>query len=523
MNIIEFRKKYPQYNYLSDEQLAQNLYKKYYSDMDYNDFATRFGVTTKQNGTLSKNVLGAVTAFDTGYTGGFGRKIGGAINAIGSYPVDRIAELLGVENTPSFSDRYNQVVQPAVKAQEKFEEENPVTATSLQLAGAFASPINKLGVGAIKNASGLKKTATALGVGIGTGSVYGAGRSENLEELPKNIYNDALIGGIIGASIPAVPKLIKGVGKIGSNLLGITTGTGARSVEQAYNAGKRRSKVFLENMRGKSNKTDVVDVARNELRKLKTIKNAEYANNMDKIKTDKTTLDLNGVINELNAIKKDFNVGGFSKAGKSTQKAISEVSDIVEDFAKKPQIHTTEGFDALKQRIYDINFPIEERQANNVIKQMGNAVKSEINKQAPTYAETMKQYTDASNTIRELENALSLKEGKTVDTALRKLQSAFRNNVASNYGTRGDLVENLGGNNLADAIAGQNLSDIIPRGLVGRLAGGAGLYTQNIPAVLSSSPRLVGESAYYLGKASNAVPNVNLTQPAVWLQLLRGE
>ena len=154
---------------------------------------------------------------------------------------------------------------------------------------------------------------------------------------------------------------------------------------------------------------------------------------------------------------------------------------------------------------------------------MGNAVKSEITKQAPTYAKTMKEYTEASNTIRELENALSLKEGKSVDTALRKLQSAFRNNVASNYGTRGDLVERLGGDELADAIAGQNLADFMPRGLVGRLAGGAGIYAQNIPAILGSSPRIVGESAYYLGKASNVVPNINLNQPAVWLQLLGEE
>lgn len=518
MNIQEIRAKYPQYENLSDEQLAQGLHKKYYPDMDFTDFSQRIGLNTEKSDNL-QDILGAVTSLDTGATGGFGRKLGGLVNAIGSAPVDAL--LTDKTLSESFSDRYNEIVKPALEAQEKFSEENPITSTALQVGGAIASPINKLGIGLLsKPASALRKIATGAGVGAGTGAIYGAGRAESLEELPQTIMEDAETGSLIGGGLPAVGQAVKGLGKIGSELLGITTGTGSRSIEQAYKAGKRGSDTFLENMRGKVSKTDVVDAARDELNKLKIAKNAEYSKNMEAIKTDKTTLDLQGVVDKLRGIKKDYNVGGFSKAGKSTQKAIDEVSDIVDEFSKRPEIHTAEGFDALKQRIYDISFPVEERQANTIVKQMGNAVKNEITKQAPTYAKTMKEYTEASNTIRELENALSLKEGKSVDTALRKLQSAFRNNVSSNYGTRGDLVEKLGGDYLADAIAGQNLADLMPRGLVGRLAGGAGVYTQNIPAILSSSPKLVGESAYYLGRASNVLPNVNLNQPAVMLQLL---
>lgn len=518
MNIQEIRAKYPQYNNLTDEQLAQGLHKKYYPDMDFADFSQRIGLSPQNN--TSQDVLGAVSSFDTGYSAGFGKKLGGLINAIGSYPVDRVAEMLGAENAPSFQDRYNEIVNSASDAQEKFSEENPLTATALQVGGAIASPINKLGAGLIGKSTGaLGKIATGAGVGAGTGAIYGAGRAESLEELPQTIVEDTKTGGIIGGAIPAAGQALRGAGKIGRDILGITTGTGGRSIEQAYKAGQRGSKAFLQNMRGKVGKTDVVDAARNELERLKIAKNAEYAKSIDAIKTDKTQLDLKGVVEKLNQIKSDYNVNGFSKAGKSTRKAIEEVSDVVDEFSKNPQIHNAEGFDALKQRIYDISFPVEERQANTVIKQMGNAVKSEINKQAPTYAKTMREYTDASNTVRELENALSLKEGKSVDTALRKLQSAFRNNVASNYGTRGDLVEKLGGDYLADAIAGQNLADFMPRGLVGRIAGGAGLYAQNIPAILASSPRLVGEAAYKLGQASNYVPNVSVNPAALYLAL----
>ena len=46
MKIDEFRQKYPQYNDVSDTELAQRLHAKHYPDVDFNEFASRFGVAT---------------------------------------------------------------------------------------------------------------------------------------------------------------------------------------------------------------------------------------------------------------------------------------------------------------------------------------------------------------------------------------------------------------------------------------------------------------------------------------------
>lgn len=46
MNIAEIRQKYPQYNDLSDEQLAKGLYQKYYANMPFDDFSQRIGLST---------------------------------------------------------------------------------------------------------------------------------------------------------------------------------------------------------------------------------------------------------------------------------------------------------------------------------------------------------------------------------------------------------------------------------------------------------------------------------------------
>jgi len=44
MNIQEIRKKYPQYNDLSDQELAAGLHKKFYSDLPFGEFARRIGL-----------------------------------------------------------------------------------------------------------------------------------------------------------------------------------------------------------------------------------------------------------------------------------------------------------------------------------------------------------------------------------------------------------------------------------------------------------------------------------------------
>ena len=46
MNIAEIRQKYPQYNDLSDEQLAKGLHQKYYANMPFDDFSQRIGLST---------------------------------------------------------------------------------------------------------------------------------------------------------------------------------------------------------------------------------------------------------------------------------------------------------------------------------------------------------------------------------------------------------------------------------------------------------------------------------------------
>lgn len=57
MDIKGFREKYPQYNDLSDSEVADNLHKRHYSDMDKDSFYKKFGVQTTTAGETAVDAL----------------------------------------------------------------------------------------------------------------------------------------------------------------------------------------------------------------------------------------------------------------------------------------------------------------------------------------------------------------------------------------------------------------------------------------------------------------------------------
>lgn len=163
-----------------------------------------FGISEQPAETQSKNyALGKLGTIDRGLTFGLGRKAGGLINAIGSYPVNRIAELAGVKNTPSFWDEYHAVVDPTMQAINEFHEDRPVEATALELGAGIFNPANKLGVGYIaKGGSLANKAARAAGVGAGVGGVAGGLNVENTDDVVPYAMGGAGAGAVLGGALP---------------------------------------------------------------------------------------------------------------------------------------------------------------------------------------------------------------------------------------------------------------------------------------------------------------------------------
>lgn len=330
---------------------------------------------------------------------------------------------------------------------------------------------------------------------------------------------DAPAGAVFGGALPVGVKvagvagdlLRRGVGGLAKNTTGLMSGVGGEAVETAYKSGRAGGTNFLDNMRGNVPMTDVLDDAKSALAKMRLDRGAQYRQGMAGVSADKTVIDFAPIDKAVASLKSMGNYKG-QVINKNASGAVDEIADLVTQWKSldPKEFHTPEGLDALKQAISDIRdttqFGTAARKAADTAY---NAVKGEITTQAPTYAKVMKDYSVASETLQEVERALSLGNKAAADTSMRKLQSLMRNNVNTNYGNRIGMAKTLESNGaeILPAVAGQAMSSWTPRGLAGATAtplAAMAAYANPLAlaALPASSPRMLGEMAYGLGAAN---------------------
>lgn len=406
------------------------------------------------------------------------------------------------------------------------------------------APVTAFG-GAAATASGLPRLGSAItSGGMATGRAVAPGLAARAADLGIRATGGAIAGGtsaglvdpesagtgaIIGGALPVVAPAVRAVGAGIRRGLGATTGVGDEALSQAYQAGKaggQQAKQFTTAMRGESSIDDALTMAKQNIAKMGEQKQQAYRAGMANIKADKSTLSFDGVDDAIKSARSMSMFKGQAKNPRAAQ-LVQQASDEVAAWkALDPtEYHTPEGLDALKQRIGGMleSIPFEEKTARSAVGNIYSSIKGEINKQAPEYARVMKDYSEATELIREVEKTLSVGQKSMPDTAVRKLQSLMRNNVNTSYGYRDQLAQKMmdqGGNNLLPTLAGQSLNEWTPRGLQRVTAGtGTGLLavTGNLPAAAGmaamSSPRLVGEALYGAGRIAgnrnlSAIPPV---------------
>jgi hypothetical protein len=497
MNIAEIRQKYPQYNDLSDEELAKGLHKKFYSDMDFGEFSNKIGLTPQKSQTQT-NVEGALASLDRGLTFGLSKKIGGALNALGAAPVDMIAG--GKSLKDAFRDRYNEIVQTADESQKDFANRNPVTAASLEIGGAIANPVNKVAVGFLPKNVGLGKKILGSSV-VGSGiSALDSEINGNEEEL-----KDALTVGGVSAAMPVLGTALKGISKVGSQALGISTGAGEKAVADAFKAGQKGDYSFLEKMRSPIDAEKLESKIKQNFNKIKQNRNRAYEEDLTRIKqqTADKPLNLKAVIDDVKAIIKNEGGGAEYLVDDDTARVLDKTKDTLNKFYKDKSRHNLEGFDNLKKKLQDVVNTKEGTNADRVKTQITNAVRNQILKQSPEYKAVQDAYARDSEIIDDLKKVFSLNRNANSETILKKVQSTARNNANTDWGYRAELLKRIDPTGeIQEAISANALNEVMPRGLVARGLGGIGIYSHNPLMALSSSPRLVGEAAYKLGEKS---------------------
>lgn len=371
----------------------------------------------------------------------------------------------------------------------------------------------------------------------------GATATARLPQVSRTLARISDVTNPVTTAMQAATVIPKVLGATTTNVLGMTTGVGPEAVRTAYQSGLEGSKAFLANVRGDVPMTDVLDLAKTNLQNMQQVKQAAYRADMKNIAKDKAVLSFKNIDDAL-AKANDVATYKGQVTNESANAVLQKMRAEVDAWKNldPAQFHTPEGLDALKKKIGAIqeDIPYENKTARTVAGGIYNSIKDEISRQAPEYARVMKEYSDASELVREMERALSLGQKSAADTAMRKLTSVMRNNVNTNFGLRLDLVrqmEQQGGNQLLPSIAGQAMSSTLPRGLAPQIAGVSaipsavqGLMSGTTPLTLAAapmfSPRLVGESAYGLGTAqrmiSQSKPVQAMTPAAARAKLMLG-
>ena len=332
----------------------------------------------------------------------------------------------------------------------------------------------------------------------------------------------------LNIAVNAVSKPARLAEALATPALGLATGAGAESIREAAKAGAAggtKAEAFLGQLRGNAPIENVVSTAKEALAEMYKNRSDAYKSGMGGVVQNQTLLDFAPIDRAVTNAEKIGSYHGVEIRGNAAT-ALNEIKSKIAEFkAGNPAVfRTVEGFDKLKQAISDIqqNLPYG-TPARKVADDLYNAVKKEITNQAPDYAKVMGDYEQASALLKDIEGSLSLGKKANIDTSVRKLQSIMRNNANTNYGRRVDLAQELAATGVAGAdtllpqIAGQMLSSKTPRGIQGGILPGAagGAALMNPAAILpiaagalASSPRLVGEAAYYGGKAGGAAQRV---------------
>jgi hypothetical protein len=361
---------------------------------------------------------------------------------------------------------------------------------------------------------------------VGQQSAIGAGTGYALTPDAAGRGESAAFGAIGGAAGEFVRPIAQSTGKLMSEALGLSTGTGSDAVKQAFRSGATGDRQFVENMRGNVPVTDILEQAQGAMQTLKQNRRDAFQKGFESTKQNQTFLDFKPIESKFDNAIQNLTIKGVggvsaSKVGQKTLDDVAEIKAVVDEWKAKPELHTAEGLDALKRRIDDVYRQDMSNEAKSILTQTRGAVKQTIVKQDKNYAKTMKDYEEGLGLERELEKALSLGDKASADTAIRKLQSLMRNNANTSYAYRqqlADILRQETGTDLMPALAGQAMQSFTPRGiqkLVPSLTAGSGVGAAAVgagPAALIplatlplQSPRLVGEATYGVGRAARPV------------------
>lgn len=332
----------------------------------------------------------------------------------------------------------------------------------------------------------------------------------------------------------------RGAGRLTSGVLGLTTGASHTPFETAFKAGLplKGSKAFRSAIKRTEDVDRVVAEAADAVGELAEARKSAYRSRLKDLQAVNPPIEFKSILDELKSQANSLTdlvtgehsiIKGAAQKGKLKQ-LVHEIMEVAQD----PRMHNALGLDHLKKVVQELEIPQKQGwgQVNRVRTAMANHIKQKIMDVVPEYEKMVGDYEQALRLENEIRGTFSLERHAKIDTTLRKLQSAMRDNVNTGYGRREKLLKQIDkAGKIQEKLAGQALHDPMPRGIMrGTLGAGmgvaAGLGHIN-PALagllLSESPRLMGGLAYGAGRVASPFKFASeLIGPTAGRQIGRG-
>ena len=363
---------------------------------------------------------------------------------------------------------------------------------------------------------------------VGAGLLYGGQRqaSDRILELlginkpqtpieaATTAGKDVLAGMATEAGGRILPEVISGVGKMVSYPWGAYTGSGSRSIQEAYKGGEG----FVEYMRKQGSLPELVSEAKTGLGVLKEIRASEYLPKLEKISRFKGDMNLKPLYQDLENQMKKFNIteipksrgGGFDYTNsilENDKGAQAQFEEIYEMIRKRKMGEATikaSDVDILKRNLADYYSPNDKIRA--LTTKLENTTHDILSSKFREYKEMTAQYRKDSIVINEVLKDFSIGERSSYEQGIRKLTNAMKESNEFRQ-TLLDLVKERTGVDLLPKLAGFQMASIIPTSLVGRMGGMYEVFQlmqqadpRLVMALVSSSPRIAGEFLNVLGK-----------------------
>lgn len=388
-------------------------------------------------------------------------------------------------------------------------------------------PVGKLAGLAQKGlqAVGLGRKAAQVGGGIAAGGATGAaldvttGISEGqAPELGAGTY--------LGAGIPAASPVIGAIGRASAKLAGrgtteLTgklTGTSQETVEQAFLAARQGGKdldALTNALRGKTTPEKLVNNLRESVSLVSQNRSQLFKDTLEELGDNvvstqpakenfKNTLKSVGI-----AIRDDGSLDFANNKLRNVPNAQAKITQAWSEINRMPDSLSIKDLDTTRQAVKSIaSIAGDEPSANlgNMIIEDATRSVRLAGEQVDGYGKMLDNFGETSEFLDELSKGLASGEKSTVDQAYRRIATTLKTNNEQRMALVKELDEATGGALLSE-ISGQQLSEALPRGLVGTylapvVAGGAiagGASSAILPGLLLASPRAVGEFARALG------------------------